>query len=190
MIHSTRINYEHSLYNASNRFGLKNSAFRLQNGYLEIEPITRLELDVTVLAWVKLHSHRDHQRLIDFGNGMRRDNLLIALTGLSNPLYFHVIDNQERYVHDTNIFLSLLNWHHIGFVIKGGSTFAYLNGSLLNSIDFGVQNVIRKINRNSCFIGKSNWNNLNANSDYDNIKIFDGALNADQIKDEHLANFD
>ena len=133
-----------------------------------------------------MYSHNDNQRLIDFGNGSPRDNLVIALT----PLYFRAIDNQIRYAHDTNIFLPLLNWHHLGFVIKGGSTFAYLNGSLLNSIDFGVQNVIRKINRNSCFIGKSNWNNLYANCDFDNIKIFDGALNADQIKDEFLANFD
>lgn len=189
MINSAKINKKHNFFNTTDRFGNINSAFRLQSGHLELEPITRLGFNVSVVAWVKLNSRRDNQRFIDFGNGANRDNLIISMTGSTTPLFFRAFIGSVGYGHNTNIFLPQFNWQHLGLVVEGGSFFIYLNGSLVDSTNFGVQNVLRKINRTRCYIGKSNWQDLDVDGDFDEIKIFDGALNADQIKDESLADF-
>ena len=190
LINSGNFKGKNNFFYTANRFGKKNSAFRLQRGYIEVDPITRLGLDLTISAWVKLYSYINYQRLFDFGNGQQSDNLLVSLSGSTIPVYFRIFNGNVGYYHDTDIFLSLLNWHHLSFVIKESKTFLYLNGSLIGSSYFDVPNIIRKINRTRCFIGKSNWNDLYSDSDFDDIKIFDGALKGDQIKKEYLADFD
>ena len=54
----------------------------------------------------------------------------------------------------------------------------YLNGYLLSEGD-GV--IPRNINRSSNYIGGNNWNVANANADFDDIKIFNIALNSNEI---------
>ena len=190
LINSGNFKGKNNFFYTENRFGNNNSAFRLQRGYFELEPITRLGLDLTILAWVKLYSYINFQRLFDFGNGLKSDNLLVSLPGSTTPLYFCLYNGNKEYCHHTDIIFPLLNWNHLGLVIKGGSAYLYLNGSLVGSTNLGIPNVIRKINRTICFIGKSSWDNIYSDGSFDTIKFFNGALKEEHVKDEYLADFD
>lgn len=158
------------------------------DGYWLVPPITRLGLNFTILAWVKLHSYRNHQRLLDFGNGASSNNVLISISGTSTGIYFHNYVGSTNHFLNSNTFLSLYNWHHLGFIVKGGSSLIYLNGSLLISKNHLNGNIVQIINRTKCFIGKSNWQDPNADSEFDDIKIYDGVLSSDQIMDEFLTD--
>ncbi|CAF0814195.1 unnamed protein product [Brachionus calyciflorus] len=179
-----------NMFYTSDRFGKSNSSFHLDNGYVILPPIDKLDIAFTILAWVKLHSYKDNQRLLDFGNGERSDNIIISLSGLQTSLYFYIYHGSTKYSINSNLILPLFNWHHLGFVVTGGSSYIYLNGSLLLHKNHNVSNIIRKINRTKSYIGKSNWaSNPNVDSEFDDIKIYNGVLTQYEIKDEYLSNF-
>ena len=74
-------------------------------------------------------------------------------------------------------------WYHVTFVLKNNIGYMYLNGYFINKNQLAaIQNAEKKLN----FIGKDAHNSslYMAEAVYEDLKIYKGALTADEIKAE------
>jgi hypothetical protein len=60
------------------RFCSANSAIYFNQGYLQAPSGVYFSGDFTVTAWIYLKSYKSSSRLIDFGNGVANNNILVA----------------------------------------------------------------------------------------------------------------
>ena len=93
--------------------------------------------------------------------------------------YIFWLDSSRFY----NYFLELGAWYHLGFVIQGTTGYFYVNTTEIKRSSFSAApNVTRTKN----FIGRSNYEDTDANATYDDIKIYEGVLTQTEIHNEFL----
>lgn len=113
---------------------------------------------ITVEAWVWYGSFAQNwSRIVDFGNGQGRNNIVLAHVGTSNSLAFHTFTSTGGYAVEVPNALEIGKWAHVAATIdKSGEAKLYKNGKLIQTKPFRLpDNVERKLN----YIGKSNWPN-------------------------------
>jgi hypothetical protein len=180
------------------RFGRANSSLSLVNGYYRVPAGVYFSgTQMTVMGWVKVRNIRVESRLIDFGNGMLNENIVLSLSQTTNgrPYLYFRSGNNEFYGYTTRP-LILNQWQHLACVFSFPYYSIYIDGieatspgskTSLNSFSFA--NVVRTSN----FIGRSNWFGVSgaqdADADFDDLKIFNQALSQQEIQFEMNNNY-
>ena len=165
------------------RFGNLNSALSFNHGYIQAPNGVYFENEFTVLAWVKLRSYRNWQRLFDFGNENRVNSIYVSLSNSNNMVYFHIQDNEALEIESSK--LELNKWHHLGFTFKNGKMITYKNSLLDKSKTLEYLNQKFNFQREICYFGKSTFSNDKL-GDYvlDDVKFFNKELIAEYIQSE------
>jgi len=81
--------------------------------------------------------------------------------------------------------INLNEWYFISFVLNGTIGYIYVNG---DQVATNTLNVPNNITRTSNYIGKSNYDDPNADAIYDELKIYQGALSSADILNEYKKN--
>ncbi len=171
------------------RFGRENSALSLINGYYRVPPGVYFSgTRISFMAWVKVRNYGSYSKLIDFGNG-QTENIQLSLSNSdTGKPYSYFSSGSLSIWGDSNSRLILNKWQHLAYVFSFPNYFIYIDGievttpgSKTSYASFSFANVIRSSN----FIGRSNWaGNSNADADFDDLKIFNRALTAQEIQFE------
>jgi len=167
----------------NDRFGKADSALRLNKGYIRIPSGVYFSGDFTITVWIKLQTARHFARIVEFGNGAYADNIELSLKEATN--YIHMKTwfkaNTKGFL-DSSTPLNLEQWTHVAAVLNGGKAKLYFNGI---QVATGSQYLPRNVTRSNNFIGKGNFpGDECADATYDEIKVFDKALDEYEIKDE------
>lgn len=101
-------------------------------------------------------------RIIDIGNGSKSDNLLVANSGTTNNVRFDMynqasVSSLDIGTQDT-IVLNKINKYTYTYVKNSDNTYAlklYVNDKLSNETN--INKVFRNVDRNTNYLGKSNW---------------------------------
>lgn len=170
-----------------NRFCTRNSAIYFNNGYLQVPPGVYFSGDFTLIAWIKLNSYVNYQRILDFGNGKSpKDNIYFGFDGTSGNLIVETSISDENKLLTVSSSLELNQWYHIAFVLRGNTTYVYLNGSIVGSRD---QHRPRNVTRNNNYIGKSwNSNDSYADATISDLKIFQEGMQPTDIKEDYTTS--
>lgn len=160
-----------------------NSAINLNGGYFELPPGVYFNGSFTVTVLIKVSIKRE-STLFDFGNGIGQDNVLLDfLSNTDNPCLY-VYDSSTQYYVEANVELVTGKWEFLAFVVDGSTGYIYLNGEKVAS---GTIKAPSNIIRTNNYFGKSNWPTyLNAYADFDELKIYNRALNIQEITEEYL----
>lgn len=169
------------------RFMNATSSVRLNDGYLlapsDIDYFPKGKF--SILAWIRIHEYKCWSRLIDFGDGPANNTIYIVLSYetigtqrfalWTEPEFFNSVDSIQN--------MTLGEWHHIAATYENQLMTMYIDGFLI-----GERLVNRDMNvkkRTNNYIGKSNWfADEYANVDIDDMKIFDRALNQNEVNFE------
>ena len=144
-------------------------------------------------SWVRFNaSHANNwERIIDFGNGAGRDNILLAREGTSNNLAFHVYNNHGG----NEVALSVPNqivkeqWFHVAVTLEEHTTGVnagkitakiFINGveQASSTGNYNITTMARQDN----YIGKSHWaHDGNSDIQVTGMTIANRGLNASEV---------
>lgn len=158
-----------------------NSYVNIKKGYLTVPPGVYVSGDHTISAWVNVNSISPYSRIIDFGNGAARDNIILALSLASsgNPYYsiyrgwYTTGDKQGSSA------LPLSTWTHVAATLSGTVQTLYVNGVVVGTATGYVPNNVMRYNN---YIGGSNWGS-DGYGDFKlkNLKIYNRPLTPQEI---------
>ena len=178
-----------SLYNGlnfghvNNRYEMLNQATEFKNGCLQIPPGVYVENDFSVTAWVNLTGKKTYIVLVSFSNEEGRDSVWI---GFKNMMFYIEISNASNEIIPMSSVnpVSMNNWTHVAFVLKNTTGYMYLNG--IENYNSPLPAPI-KIDRKLNFIGQDYYNSslYLAEAIYDNLKVYKGAMTAEEINKEY-----
>ena len=171
------------------RFCSPNSAIFFNSGYLQVPPGVYFSGDFTVTAWIKLipyqsFSYQSFATILNFGNGLTSDNVFLYLYPKLYQLngFVYQLSTSSSFATSSSVF-NPNKWHFVAFVLNYQTGYIYVNGDQVGS---GTLLVPNQINRTSNFIGKSNSSSDTVNSVYDDLKIYQGVLSANDIKNKYI----
>jgi len=164
------------------RFGSPNSAIYFNQGYLQVPEGVYFSGDFTVTTWIYLKSYQYYSRIFDFGNGLMSDNVILAMIDTTSQISGYTFTGSSLLLIRALSIMSLNEWHFISFVLSGTTGYIYVNGS---QVETGTLYVPKNIQRTRNYIGKSNWEDPNADAIYDELKIYQGALSSSDIMNEY-----
>ncbi|CAF0757884.1 unnamed protein product [Brachionus calyciflorus] len=173
----------------SNRQGIPNSAIRLSIGYYNLPARKYFDGDFTLMAWIRLTKTVNYQRFIDCGINKYVTVVASLSDGSTNKPYFAISNENSqsvpRVISAKPLILGV--WYHLTFNFKNKTIYYFRNGVL--DISGKLDNPI-SINRTVCFLGKSQYqNDPNTSADFDDIKLFNKALNDDEILNQYHKNY-
>jgi len=146
------------------------------DNYVALAPGVYFSGDFTIECWVFPRSFENWARVIDFGNGAGGDNVLLAYTyGTSGAPGLYVEGSQFEATQT----LVLNQWSHIAATLSGNTATIYING-----IAAGTAEVPEALNveRQNCYIGKSNWGDPYADAVFDELRIWNTAKTESEIR--------
>lgn len=135
------------------------------NDYVDLPPV---DLDfsngLTIECWIRFSTPRAYERIIEWGNGVTNDNVILLVDGANTKsLYFRVYHGTkgQSKVLANNILNGVSNtWTHIAMTLSNaGVVTFYKNGKKHNDVTGNPSAVPLEITRSSNFIGESNWSN-------------------------------
>jgi hypothetical protein len=144
--------------------------------YISLPPAVYFNGDFTIECWVYPKSFPNWARIIDFGNGVGSDNILLAYTyGTSGAPGFYVEGSQFQATQT----LPLNQWSHIAATLSGTTATIYINGVAAGTATFPTP---VNVTRTKCYIGKSNWGDPYANAVFDELRIWNTAKTQAEIQ--------
>ena len=155
---------------------------RLNSGYYSVPAGVYFNGSFTTSVWVNAKSKINWVRVFDFGvNGVDSDNVVLGLFKDTTPSvsFFSILSGSSVSYLDCNLALVLNEWTHLAVTFDGSLAYYYYNGILCSSTSNLHQpsNVTRSKN----FIGKSNWDDEPADAVYDEFRIYNRALDQNEI---------
>ncbi|CAF0856374.1 unnamed protein product [Brachionus calyciflorus] len=117
--------------------------------------------------------------------------VIVSLSdGYSNKPHYTIFygDSQSSLRVISSNPLEIRVWYHLTFTFKNKIGYYYRNGVLDK---FGELEYPKNITRTVCFLGRSQYpeNDPDASADFDDIKIFNKALNEDEILKEYQKKY-
>ena len=172
------------------RYSRPNSALSLTGvGFYSLPPGTYFSGDFTLVAWIYINSFGLNDRLIDCGNGIDSDNVIISYNqGTTFEPYVSIVTNSTFKSGNlvANLTMSINVWNHIAVTLAGNSAFMYLNGSIIGA--WNSNSIPRNVYRSSCYFGRSNYpGDSLSNAKFDAIKIYNRALSSYEIWNDFLS---
>lgn len=137
---------------------------------------------ITVEAWVHYKSFNSWSRILDFGNGQAKNNILLANNGSNNTLSFEIYQDGKRpNTLSVKNALKTGEWIHVAASAdKDGKAKLFINGLEKAAGDMDIP---KSVNRTSNFIGRSNWS---ADGYFDGqlaeVRVWNKARTADEIR--------
>ncbi len=167
------------------RFGNVNSALALSGGWTHVPAGIYFDSpEFTISVWVFPINVGSASRIVDFANGPQNDNIIFTLATLHNlqPLSMFYSGSNTVFSTISAINISLNQWQFLASTFNGTNARVYLNGTLVG--ESNTQNYTQPFNiwRNSCYIGKSNWNGDGYSHSYlDDLRFYNKSLTQEEI---------
>lgn len=140
---------------------------------------------ISISFWFTSNGSNTWSRILDFGNGMSLDNIIIFINNNHLGLTVHngasggVDTNRYEIIKDVND----NKLRHVTWLINTDKTWnIFLNGKLHKTLSDQLypSNVIRKYN----YLGKSNWgNDPYLNGTISDFRVYNRTLSVDEISD-------
>lgn len=179
----------------NDRLNQPSSAIYLNNGYCQARSDVYFNgSDFTISAWINQVSLSKWSRILDFGNGPNSNTIMLATTYVNSGAPWVEIINTTGNTFKVDIIVSTTHlnnnkWQHVAGVLNATHLMIYVDGVLTNS----MLNINRPKNvlRTGCFIGRSNCHingDFDINAIIDDVKIYNRALNNDEILKDIYSN--
>jgi hypothetical protein len=172
---------------ATDRYGEHSEAIGVLDNqtYWSLPPaIYFTGLPLTIMAWVRVHTCTNWERLIDCGNGEGNDNVLLVLSyyGDTCSPWLGVYLNSRPTDTGVHSYRFGYDWTHVAATVSERRQAAfYVNGEVVSTRENFFSP--RSVRRDQCFFGKSNWSeDAYANADFDEIKFYNRALSREEIE--------
>jgi hypothetical protein len=163
------------------RFGCLNSAMTLRGGWTQVPSgIYFNSPEFTISVWVYPKSLSKNARLIDFGNGLSNDNIILDLSVGRIPTPKFGIDSIINAVSSQN--LTFDEWQFLTVTFNGTTSSIYQNGTL--TVQVNGSYLFPTLNRTNCYIGKSHLASSNGDSfSYlDDLRFYNKSLTQTEIR--------
>lgn len=176
-------------FDQPDRFGNNaGSTVSLNLGYLKVPEGVYFAGSLTISAWVYLRYENRMCRLIDFGNGPDKDNIVLALTSRQKHPYFHILSGNNKIVNYTHQ-LPLHEWTHLAVTLdaKNSKACIYVNS---REPFCDAQKPPIGFNRLINFVGRSSWFqpdiplDQDADAIFDDLKFYHRALTPEEIEQD------
>ncbi|CAF1027054.1 unnamed protein product [Brachionus calyciflorus] len=168
------------------RFGNENSAIRFRDGFIKVPPLF-IRDSFTFTSWFRILNLTFNARILEFGNGVDNNNIILVFCHDLNGKPFFSIVNQNEWnnVVISNTVFQIGRWYHIAFGVGGNRTFLYIDSKFdIETIGPGMP---KNINRTINYFGGTDWNNaFKAYLEMDEIKIYERSLSESEIQNEYL----
>ena len=155
--------------------------------YVSVPDSTSLDLlgEITVEAWIKVAVHKNYNAIVIKGeDGAENYELLLTSSGL---LYSTIkFTDGTRYYPSVPNAITDTEWHHVAMTYKPGEWRIYVDGvKEAERMDISKTPLINDV---PLFIGAEQYNGSLMsgrffNGTIDEVRIWDGALTAEQIED-------
>ncbi len=134
---------------------------------------------LTIEAWVRHDAFANYSRVLDMGNGQDSDNIVLANTGTTNDLSFHVFQNANHLLLNAPGVLTAGVWQHVAATVDAsGYGRIYRNGV---QVAEGALHLPRTLQRERNYIGKSNWPGATLNGRVAEVRLWTYARSVEQI---------
>jgi len=171
------------------------------NGFVDLpNGIISSLSNVTLEAWVTWNGGAQWQRIFDFGSNSSGENgqgtglTYLALTPRSggNVMHFAVTTNSGAGEVPANAAQMLPTGQQVQVAVSydflAGTSELFQNGQ---SLATGAASIpLNRINDVNVWLGKSQWNDPYFNGQFDEFRIYDGALSEQQIAASYVAGPD
>ncbi|MFY7799534.1 MAG: LamG-like jellyroll fold domain-containing protein [Dolichospermum sp.] len=136
---------------------------------------------ITVEAWVWYDRFDWWSRIIDFGNGVDAENILLANEGATGKLIFMVFQGTTAQSITAPGVLETGKWMHLAASIdESGHATLYKNGEVIKTESVHLP---KTINRTKNYIARSNWSNDKYfQGKISDVRIWKVARNTEDIK--------
>lgn len=152
----------------------------IRSSYLIADPGIYFYGDLTISVWIRAISFNANAKIIDFGNGVGLDNVVFfythSTTGLPSASFYNISASNFLI---SNTAIKLNQWAYIALVLENNNAKIYVDAKLAVTTNMIK---IRNIMRTKNYLGKSNWGSDLANADFKDLKIFNRALNLNEIQ--------
>ncbi|WOV93272.1 MAG: DUF2341 domain-containing protein [Candidatus Nitrosoabyssus spongiisocia] len=140
--------------------------------------------DFTISAWANIDALKRWARIVDFGNGDRRDNILFSTYASTANLTYNMLQGATTQSIISNSVLQTGQWAYFTVVHESsGTATIYKNGA---SITSGAVHTSLNESRASNYIGKSNLaNDQYFDGKFDEFRLSSTARSADWIATEY-----
>jgi hypothetical protein len=137
--------------------------------------------DLTIEAWVNMHSYATWSRIIDFGNGAGNNNLVfVATTGDTGYPSIYWWDGAPYWYMQSQAQVPLKKWTHLAVTLDSNNDVKmYMDGVVVASGTATLRPA--NVNRTNCYIGKSNWPDKLFHGLMDDVRIWNVARTQEQI---------
>jgi large repetitive protein len=165
-------------YFVEDRFCNPNAALALNGGWTQVPPGVYFNTpEFTITVWVYPQSLGFCSRIFDFGSGVGVNNIVFSLS-------FDTSMKPYLYLHPTNFVpltetLLLGKWQFLAVTFGSSELKIYLNDQIILQTTTNYNLPI--VNRSSCFVGTSNWNDGYSNSFLDDLRIYNKSLSHDEL---------
>ena len=181
---SNDLSQETNAFLTTDRNGVKCSALGLNGSFIKLSEDVYFNSSFTISVWIYPDQAGHYARVIDFGNGVETDNVVLSFTGNYNlKPYFYVTGptsggSMKAF---SDIALVQNKWSFLVATYNGTHGNIYINGEKTgtsNNLFFFPGNIVRKSN----FIGKSNWQRDEYSySIIDDLRIYNRYLDDSEI---------
>ena len=170
---------------ASDHRGNQNTALSLNGGFASVPPGVYFSSAFTISVWVKPRQIRKWSRIIDFGDGPNKNNVLLGLTeGESRKPLLHVyVENQYLVNVSSSTQLVEDQWQLLAATFDCSCANIYINGQRTGSANANQLNTApRAVIRQSNYIGRSNWHHDQfSHSIISDLRFFNRCLSSEEI---------
>ena len=158
----------------------------MYKGYVRAPQGVYFNGDFSITAWIKIKSYSSLARIIEFGDGRSKNNILFLMHDTTASLRAEIYSDEGYSVIILSNLILLNNWYHVAFTFNNGIGSIYVNGVLDKTGRLSKpNNVIRK----NCFIGKTNWDDVSpTDAVYSDVKIYKGSLTGAEIMNQYKAD--
>jgi hypothetical protein len=143
---------------------------------------------LTIEAWVNLKSYTNWSRIIDFGNGMGNNNIVLGQMSTTGKLFFHVYDgNFNRLATvESQTQITLNEWIHVAATIdEQRNVTLYMNGDIIGTAL--ASSLPATMQRTNNYLGRSNWPDAYLNGSISDLRVYSGARTAEQINTDRYS---
>jgi len=159
------------------------------NDYLLVSPFQITNNGISISLWFKSFNTPNFSRIMDFGNGPNKDNIIITINNSLLELTVNTLNKSFTYNNFYNINLNNSIWTHLVWSINpDGSWVIFING-----LNVGQQNSTliypSTIMRNNNYIGKGSLlTDSNFNGQVDDFRFYNRILSQNEIQNIYNIN--
>ena len=166
----------------SDRFGNSNSALGLNGGWTQVPSGVYFNTpEFTISLWVMPRHCDKSSRIIDFGNGPARDNIVFSISGAKRLPRLHIYSGENEVIYlESNEAFKADEWQFLTSTFNGTHARIYINGQLTAETIKSYS--LPTLSRSNCYIGKSNWPEDGYSQSFlDDLRFYNKSLTQDEI---------